>query len=422
MVLNLVTANPVYKAGVNAKAATIKKTSKKKKSVTYMVELPQEQLGQKVDLYKIRYDDNGGNTRVGVEALRKKKKKLKITFDGVKKDDKTYFVLVNGAQGTALVHGMKSVTKKPLPVNLSGQSESEWSSRKDMEKELRDMKPEKGAELQKLLEGAAGYCEKLKKAAFHYTCKEKIVETLKPFTRVSNIDKDIAKSGIDRNQVLHIQAPRRSMNAIKNDKYVFNYLLLKKGQNVKEDRDLLSMKLSKNEKGKAKKDTEAIIKGIRFLSRKAVFGPITLLSAERQAKYNFRLLNYAKLKGRKVAVIEALPKKENAAIFLYGKIWLDTGDFSILKIKANPNSILGYKKLLDLAGELNARLRLNLETEFYKLREGIRFPTMVRFDENYKGGTFITQHMGTKGWERSKTIINYVKYLFYNVGVDVSYE
>jgi hypothetical protein len=196
----------------------------------------------------------------------------------------------------------------------------------------------------------------------------------------------------------------------KTDKHEFNYRLIKKGEYVKEER------LPTDE---APAET---IQGIRFLSSKAVFGPVTLLDTERQAKYHFRLVGHEKLQDRDTAVIEAVPVDEKDAQFVYGKMWIDAGDYSVLKIKANPNSILGYQKLRALADELNTRLYITLETEFYKFREGIRFPTRIRFEENYKGGAFITQQTGSRGWDRTKTMTEYIDYMFFNVDMDVVYE
>jgi hypothetical protein len=63
-----------------------------------------------------------------------------------------------------------------------------------------------------------------------------------------------------------------------------------------------------------------------------------------------------------------------------------------------------------------------LETEFFKFRDGIRFPTSIRFLETYKGGPFITGRRGTKGWTRTQTITDYTDYMFFNVDMEVTID
>ena len=133
-------------------------------------------------------------------------------------------------------------------------------------------------------------------------------------------------------------------------------------------------------------------------------------------------MGHQELKCRPTAIIEAYPKNEKDSQFIYGKIWIDREDFSVLKIKANPNSILGYDKLKKLAEELNTRLFLDLETEFFKYRDGIRFPTQIHFEESYKGGLFIRQFRGAKRWTRTDNLTTYYDYLFFNIDMDVVYQ
>ncbi|NIM12088.1 MAG: hypothetical protein GTO45_08250 [Candidatus Aminicenantes bacterium] len=83
---------------------------------------------------------------------------------------------------------------------------------------------------------------------------------------------------------------------------------------------------------------------------------------------------------------------------------------------------MGYDGLRKLADELNTRLLLSLETEFFKFRDGIRFPTRILFDEMYKGGPFITSRRGSRGWNRTKTITTYTDYMFFSVETDVIYK
>jgi hypothetical protein len=421
LALNLVSGNPLYKTDVSSQPAEILKESKKKKRTTYQVDLPDKFINHSLDLYKIW--TNPSDTRVEKESLRTNKKKVKITFKNVKPNDETFFALISGKQKSALVLGMKQEKQETYTFSLPKQTE-EWVTKELMEKEKQTRTLSKTVELEGLLKGAAQYCEKLKKAAFHYLCKEKIVETQKPLSIGTDAQNDVAAIS---NDMFYKRAygwvQREIVDQTKIQKNEYNYRLKKIRDLVKEEREVLVETTGEEEPPPPViLDINEIRKSIRFLSSKAVFGPITLLDAQRQKKYDFRLLGHQELKGRPTAIIEAYPKNEKDAQFIYGKVWIDREDFSVLKIKANPNSILGYDKLKKLAEELNTRLFLDLETEFFKYRDGIRFPTQIHFGESYKGGLFIRQFRGAKKWTRTDNLTSYYDYLFFNVDMDVVYQ
>jgi hypothetical protein len=318
---------------------------------------------------------------------------------------------------------MNREKQETYAFSLPKQTE-EWVTKELIEKEKQSGELSKTVELEGLLKGAAQYCEKLRKAAFHYLCKEKIVETQKPLSIGTDAQNDVAAISNDmfyRRAYGWVQ--REIVDQTKIQKNEYNYRLKKIRDLVKEEREVLVETTGKEDPPPPVIiDINDIRKSIRFLSSKAVFGPITLLDAQRQKKYDFRLLGRQELKGRPTAIIEAYPKNEKDAQFIYGKIWIDREDFSVLKIKANPNSILGYDKLKKLAEELNTRLFLDLETEFFKYRNGIRFPTQIHFEESYKGGLFIRQFRGAKRWTRTDNLTTYYDYLFFNIDMDVVYQ
>ncbi len=422
LALNLVSGNPLYKTDVASRPAEIIKVSRKKKKTTYQVNIPDELMHSSLDLYRIWTND--ADIRVEKESLRIDKKSVKIDFENVKPNDKTFFALISGEQKSALVLGMKQEEQETYSFDLPKQTE-EWASKELIAEEKKAGKSSKTDELEGLLLGAAEYCEKLKKAAFHYLCKEKIVETQESLVYGTDDQTDLATladDGFYARSSGWVQ--REVVDQTKINKNEYNYRLKKIKDQVKEEREAIA-DLVESEAGTPTpvlKDINKPRGNIRFLSGKAVFGPITLLDAQRQNNYHFRMLGYQELRGRPTAVIEAFPKNEKDSQFIYGKIWIDREDFSVLKIKANPNSIRGYDKLLKLAEELNTRLFLDLETEFFQYRDGIRFPTQIHFEESYKGGLFIRQFRGSGKWTRTNTFTTYSDYLFFNVDMDVIYQ
>ena len=410
LALNLVTGNPLYKSDVSSLPAHIIKSSKKKTKSTFQVNIPEKFLNRSLDLYKIWF--NPKDTRVEKESLRTNKKSLKIDFNNVNPDDNTCFVLLAEEENIALVHGLKQEQQETYAFSLPKQTE-EWADKGLMEKEQQSKESIKNIELDRLLMGAADYCEKLKQAAFHYLCIENIVENQWPLTYREDVQDDVTA---DPGHPLFIKpigsVERETIDRTKIYKNQFNYRLKKIRDQVKEERDAAAGFI----------DIDQVRKNFRFFSSKAVFGPITLLDTERQNNYHFRLLGTQELKGRSAAIIEAFPKNKQDALFIYGKIWIDREDFSILQIKANPNSILGYDKLAKLAEQLNTRVFLSLETEFFEIRDGIRFPTQIHFEESYKGGPFISKYQGSRKWTRTDTLITYSDYLFFKVDMDVVYR
>jgi hypothetical protein len=421
LALNLVSGNPLYKTDVASRPAEIIKVSKKKKKTTYQVNIPDELMHRSLDLYRIW--TNAADIRVKKESLRIDKKPVKIDFENVKPGDETFFALISGEQKSALVLGMKQEEQETYTFDLPGPTE-EWASQEWIEKEEKPGELPDSIELEELLKGAAGYCEKLKKAAFHYLCKEKVVETQEPLALGAEDPSDATANPYgDAYARASGWVQREIVDQTKIQKSEHNYRLKKIGDQVKEEREAIADLVSEKETlPPVLLDMNELRKSLRFLSSKAVFGPITLLEAQRQDRYHFRLLGHEELENRPTAIIEAFPKNEKDSQFIYGKVWIDREDFSVLKIKANPNSIRGYDKLIKLAEELNTRLFLDLETEFFKYRGGIRFPTQIHFEESYKGGLFIRQFRGSRQWTRTNTFTTYSDYLFFNVDMDVVYQ
>jgi hypothetical protein len=426
LALNLITGNPLYQTGVISETAEIRKTSRKKNSLTYQVVITPRFLNRTLDLYQIWMPENESDQariRVKKGSLRTDKTTVKIIFKNIKPGDEAYFTLLDGEQQSALVHGMQEGKKETFTFSLPPEEEA-WATGETMAKGKQAEKPAETVQLGRILSGVASYCEKLREAAFHYICKEKSVETQKALRASRGLQGDIGSIQDDPfDNAVSGWVRRKEVVSDKILSHQFNYRLIKQGNQVKEERDIIIQKdTGGKEKPAENKTTAETLKDLRFVSSKAVFAPITLLAARRQEKYDFRLLSKEEVKGRHTAVIEAFPKNEKDSLFIYGKVWIDTEDFSILKIKANPNSILGYERLKKFADQIGTRLLITLETDFFNLRDGIRFPTRIHFEELYKGGPFISRRSGPKGWKRTETFTTYSDYLFFDVKSDVSYE
>ena len=427
LVLNLVTQpdNSLINNTISAYNARVDKTKKNKKGVNYTVTLPPDFLQQHIDLYKVWLEINDQGMarmeKMEKESLYPPKNPVKIQFQFPKsknpkeKEEETagetraYFVLVN--QGTdparAAVHGIELYQEDPQLLELE--------KNKAAAKAKKSGKAISAEELNHILQGAADYCSRLKQSAFHFYCQEKVLETRNPLTNFEQ--NDLSDDDIEYEQKFKPNVALRKIrsSAYKQAKsYLFGYRLIKQGNQIKEERDWISSHDNN------KVHWNQVVKTNTFFSEKAVFAPITILDRTRQDRYNFQFIRFDERNGRRAAVIEALPKDPGETAAVYGNLWIDREDFSLLKIEADPKSIRGYGALKELARKLRTRLHLSLEVDFDLQQEGIRFPTKVVFLEKYKGGGLISMHQGPKGWERSRTEFTYSDYRFFSVQTDVT--
>ncbi|UCH95862.1 MAG: hypothetical protein JSV88_03190 [Candidatus Aminicenantes bacterium] len=426
LALNLVTSpqNTLMESKISAYNASINKTKKSKKQVTYTVALTPGYLYKPIDLYKIWITDNQGLLeviKVEREALKPNKNKLKIQFQledkkqkekdrekgpGESGEIKTYFVLVNGTTdpAQAYVHGLELYDEDPELVA---------AEKKRIATKQKQGKTISAEEMNHILQGAADYCERLKQSAFHFYCREKILETRKPLTNAERRDPHITEAAMKKGVVRALDEIRtKAFTHVKS--YIFGYRLIKQGNKINEERDWIAST------DNMKVNRDQVIQTNAFFAQKAIFAPLTLLDRTRQNMYDFQFVKFAEHNGRPAVVIEAVPKNPVETATIYGKIWIDTGDFSVMKIQADPESIRGYRQLKDLAKKLRTRLYLSLVSEFDEIRRGIRFPTKVSMMEKYKGGRIISGYRGPKGWERTLTEFTYTDYQFFDVQTDVT--
>ncbi|MCK4942608.1 MAG: hypothetical protein KAS65_03475 [Candidatus Aminicenantes bacterium] len=252
-------------------------------------------------------------------------------------------------------------------------------------------------ELEKYLHGASEYSEKLRKKAFHFFCKEKvIIKTVVP----NKYAKPISKRP---------RTPRVGDTTTIIKKYIFDYQLINNKGNVQEQRKLISG----NFNGKEKFNIKNFITS--FLSERAVFGPTTLVSKERFHLFDYQILQYKKQKGHHSVILKIIPKELKNVFFKSGEIWLDTDNFTVRKLQVVLKNTDKYKKLIQYAIGMNSKLHLICEVEYDQSYKGLYFPTKVSIKEKY----IRSEH---NEWERSKTIFSYKDYKFFNVNTDVQYE
>jgi len=245
-------------------------------------------------------------------------------------------------------------------------------------------------DLSLILEKTAEYCSKLENASLDFVCNEEIKERL---------------------------YYSRSADAIylggrfyKENKYLYDYQLIRKRGEMLEKRVLLE------ENGKKKLEAEAELKTKQFEHKYVIFGPIGLLSSENQPHLSYQIEKAAKLDGEKVIIIDAKPKGLQDGNRLYGKVWLREKDFSILKIEWDQSSMGNIKGIMEVAEKLKARPQITFISEYGYEKNGIRFPSRYSVIEEY-----IVAKGRRNRMKCSQTVVTYKNYKFFIVETRVKY-
>jgi hypothetical protein len=376
--------------------------------------------------------------RVEKKSLVPQKNYEMIEFPLTDENIKSYFVLVNGEMNTAQVHGKEVYKTAPEIAALDEKGQQEILAKmQELDESILDENINKRIKtenvyqritapktlepvtftgpLKEILEGAAAYCDKLKKSSFHFSCQEKVVIDRIPLTASGEREVPIRANDAAIGRFDQLDKIRRKVYT-RIQSYLFGYRFKKQGKKINEERQLISSK------DDVKVDPNKVIRAGAFFSERMVFVPIRLLDRGLWARYDFRFIRHSKWKGQPAAVIEITPKKSIKTTTIYGKLWINTTDFSLLRIEADPRSIPGFTGLTQLADKLQTKLYLSLETEFEESRDGIRFPTKVHMLEKYKGGRHISRHRGSKGWDRKRMIFEFTDYQFFNLQTEVTVQ
>lgn len=244
------------------------------------------------------------------------------------------------------------------------QKDSNQRRRCITQRKLLPKSPEESARqkrLQRILEKASAYCERLYNNFFHFFCHEVITE----YSRES------------RAVGLY---PRRTRVLTSTRKYIYEYQLIKENKEVKEWRTLLEVDgIRRN------------LKNAQLMTRhhyeKLIFGPIAFLSKVWQNYYDYKILREDSLKGEPVVVIEAIPKAAEQLNPLVGTIWIkedENNGFDVLKLEWNPKTMLeNFDYILKREKRLEATLSYTFFAQFDIKRAGIRLPSRYFIEEAY---------------------------------------
>ncbi|MCD6515807.1 MAG: energy transducer TonB [Candidatus Aminicenantes bacterium] len=306
---------------------------------------------------------------------------------------------------------------RPVPaefiykVNFNPEAEAQRDAGTE---EAPDRQESYSQELVTILHECAKYCEKLNKATLDFICKEKIHDIYYgPDPKRSGYTISFGKSTLSINGRIAAGPPRMfkpfwGVWKIERNQYLSDYLLVKKGQEIREKRVLLK------ENSRQVPAQKEYLKNPRFSGLKPFLAPGKVLGQDRQELFSFSIL-----KDREnLYEIEAVPISRYAGGIEYARIWVDRQGFQILRMEIKGIPLEGYNEVLEETTEHNVKPEF-ITTYSYKMeKEGLLFPYKVNILVRYPMFLNETTFYKTK----IKTNINYDDYQFFSVKTESDFD
>ena len=232
-------------------------------------------------------------------------------------------------------------------------------------------------ELAMVLKKAAAYCQRLEGAALDFVCQEEVKELSAHFTPSVDV-------------------------------YLYDYQFVRKNQETKEQRKLLSLN------GEKASTTEMRLRTATFQYENVLFGPVGLLSESWQAYYEYTLVGRETAGRTTVAIIEARPVAVPFEAHCFGRVWVREDDGSVVKIVWDPKSVGNYQRVEEWAKQHGAEPLVSAYSEYGFEKNGLRFPSRSYSEEAY---LLADKSKAVNGW----ISVTYRKYKFFTVETEVKY-
>ncbi len=255
--------------------------------------------------------------------------------------------------------------------------------------------------LDEILRKSGEYCEKVNKMALFYVSKEKI-ETKRYFYKTETYRKKLPRADA------WATMRRLKVKGTKKNSWVYDYQLIKKQGELKERRILLE------EDGKKKYEENAELKMMKYVSKYLVFGPVGFLSKYWQDYFDYEIIGKDLIAGKEAIILKSFPVSEIGENVNYGRIWVDRGDLSILKIEWDPKSIKDYEEEIMSSPIGDLRKEMIWSVDFGIEKNGVRFPSKQLIQE------YLVDKEG-KRYINIETLIDYIDYKFFTVEVEVKH-
>jgi outer membrane lipoprotein-sorting protein len=237
-----------------------------------------------------------------------------------------------------------------------------------------------------ILEEMSTYCQRLESVSLNFFCIEDIYEkVLNTLQRQGKLLKG------------------KSENV---KRLTYGYQLVRDRNKIREKRILLKQDGWKRMKENAELKT-------RFKYKNVVYGP-SIFNKQSQPYYQYEIIGKRNWNNKHVLIVEAVPNSVQEQRFAAGRIWVDENDYSILRIEIYQQSIGNFAEIEQMAEKYRVQPRITIINEYGIVKNGIRFPSRVYYEEAYKDekGKYMVQ---------SRVNVSFSDYQFYTVETKVTY-
>ncbi|MCK4759641.1 MAG: hypothetical protein KAT69_06300 [Candidatus Aminicenantes bacterium] len=256
------------------------------------------------------------------------------------------------------------------------------------------------ARLQEILRSTGEYCERVKQIALHYICQENVIDIENFFHGASRA------LGMQREEKVF------NIRRVKRRTYRYDYQLVRKGDDLSEQRIMLE----KN--GKKKHQENADLSHLKYYSQYLIFGPVGFLSQYWQNHFTYSLIGEDMIDGEPAFIIQADPNEVRLDNYNIGRIWVNE-DFQIVRVAWEPASIQNYEDeiLISRLGPFQKKVVWTVDYTVEK--NGVRFPGRQFVQEIF----FRNSENGfpQKAVKR-ETHFEYNAYKFFIVETDVRFQ
>ena len=277
----------------------------------------------------------------------------------------------------------------------------------------RDGQMDSPGQLQKVLQETQRYCEKVKNIALYYVCEERIMDK----EYVLRKRRGTASGLLREKRFFDVLRVKRSS-------YVYDYQLIHKDDEIKEQRILIE----KNKKKRNEKDVE-LSEYMKYSSQYLIYGPVGFLSGYWQNYFDYEIVGTETIKGEPTILIKAVPTQERDENYNIGRIWINDKS-QIVRLEWEPVSIQNYQgESLQMQrsrvgpnyrpGTIEFDKKVVWTVEYEVEKNGVRFPSRQTIREKY---VFHSANQGTE-YEtvKQEIVFDYIDYKFFVVDTEVKY-
>lgn len=332
---------------------------------------------------------------------------VNVSVTGTKTDNEPPRLLLSELSETVGTIELPIAFPQPGSWNLEVQVADQITGQRDVKKIKVEIAPaipapaperDPNAALAALLSRTAAYAEKLKKAAFHFFCREDVTE-----------------------DVFYPESVKDPISTNTQTRWRYDYQIICRNGKIAENRVLLEKNRKELHQEKAQLETV-------YRSFYSFYMPVTILAGEKQRLYHYRLLGKEKINKKNVWHIAAACRVPGS--IPSGEIWVGEEDGAVWKIQIDQTSIVGFEKLAQKAIEKGFMPAITTIHEYNLEKNGINFPTKTTFIERYNpygasaNKTIFSTGTGTTGvtrssFERSRTYFEYRDHMFFSISTQV---